>query len=283
MKIYIISDHRATNGAIEELKKLLEKKKLYTGFIKEADIVIAVSDREETFNRCLNAYRRNQYIVHLCAGEVGCWTTCDDVYRHSITLMSDIQLCFNDFDRFTVETLCNCIGKSANAHVIGNFRLDNLDTDESIIPDEEYDLVLYNPPSRLSDDSIRKEVSDILKQLDKYTIWIEPNGDRGSDLIGNLVKHYIIDRREPEIDWTPTMVRPQFLGLVKNCTRFLTNSSCQFTEAQFLMDKENIIQIGRRNSERNARYTDQSKVCNANDILDIILREWQKLHLSKKN
>jgi UDP-N-acetylglucosamine 2-epimerase len=48
----------------------------------------------------------------------------------------------------------------------------------------------------------------------------------------------------------PNLPRPQFLGLLKNCHRFVTNSSCAIYEAPHFLKPEQIVQIGNRNLNR---------------------------------
>ena len=44
--------------------------------------------------------------------------------------------------------------------------------------------------------------------------------------------------------------RPQFLGLLKNCRRFITNSSAAIYEAPHFLKPEQIIMVGDRNRNR---------------------------------
>jgi len=109
---------------------------------------------------------------------------------------------------------------------------DNIEIDESEIPKETYDLILYNPPISLTRKEIYKEIEQIQNLMKPINyIWIEPNDDKFSDIIFPYTNQ-------------KNLPREKFLGLMKNCDRFITNSSCQYYEASFLMNKENIISIG---------------------------------------
>lgn len=250
LKIYIASFNRASDGAISKLKQKMINKGLHTDDYTEADYILAVGDRKETFDFVLERFREGKKIIHLWAGESNTHTH-DDMYRHSITLMSCVQLCTNSESKNVVKRLCKSVGKPYFIFTIGNIMLDNMDVDESLVPNEEYDLILYNP-STLNEQDIEKEIAKIMEiTKGRKKIWIEPNGDVGSSFIYKYVTH----RNLP---------RPQFLGLLKKCGRFITNSSCQYYEAPFLMDKNNIIQIGTRNLDRNSKFSNMS-IPNASD------------------
>ena len=237
MKIFVASFSRSSDGAISLLKEKLDTTENY----EEADYILAVGDRKETFDFVLERFRENRKIIHLWAGEISQGTH-DEVYRHSMTIMSILQLCTNETAKNRVEKLLDAIDKKSNAYVVGNMMLDNLEVDESAVPENDYDLVLYNPPTNLSPDGIKKELDQITKMIDKPMIWVEPNGDPGSD----LVKPYVTIKNLP---------RPVFLGLLKKCKRFISNSSCLYYEAPFLLEEDQIVQIGARNEERESKYS----------------------------
>lgn len=258
-KIYVFSANRATDGAISKLINKMKKADLYTDNYTKANYVLAVGDRVETYDFILQCYKENKKIIHLFAGEVGNWTTHDGVYRHSMTLMSMMQLCTNDEAKERVVELCESVNKKSNAYTIGNVMLDNMETDETLIPELPYDLVLYNPPTQLPKEGIKKEIHSIQAILSKHYIWITPNGDKNSDLV------------EPFTN-TDSVPRPQFLGLLKNCNRFITNSSCQYYEAPFIISKDKIISIGVRNKDRSSKYSNMS-IRNASDNIIKIFKE----------
>ncbi len=245
MKVFIASFHRASDGAISKLREILDT----TDDYKEADYILAVGDRKETFDFVLERFRENKKIIHLWAGEISQGTH-DEIYRHAMTLMSVLQLCTNNEAKSRVEAICNAIDKKPNAIVVGNIMLDNLEIDESAVPGNDYDLILYNPPTNLSPDGVENEIQQILKMIKGPMIWIEPNGDPMSDLI----TPYVTIKNLP---------RPVFLGLLKNCKRFISNSSCLYYEAPFLLKEDQIIQIGVRNEERESKVAEMG-IKNAN-------------------
>ena len=256
--VYIASFNRASDGALEHLQKELKKKEMLVHDPFYADYILAVGDRTETFDFVLKWWRINKKIIHLWAGEISQGTH-DEVYRHAMTMMSDVQLCTDDTAVFRVESLCSSIDKKPNAHVVGNVFADDLTVKEEL-PDEKYVLVLYNPPTRLSKEEIQKEIdtiSETVKQLNLDIVWIEPNGDYQSELLEPYFNAYNFDR-------------PKFLGLLKNCEYFITNSSCQYYEAPFFLAPEQIISIGERNKDRETKYADVTKTGATEKIIKIL-------------
>lgn len=258
MKIFVASFNRASDGAISKLVDKLKKEDMHTHDIKGANYVLAVGDRTETFDFILEQYRKNKKIIHLWAGEISQGTH-DELYRHAMTLMSDIQLCTNDTAKNRVIALCKAVDKKPNAHVVGNVMMDNLEVDESLVPDEPYDLILYNPATKLTKRQIKEEIKYIDAIKRKNFVWIEPNGDIGSELLEKYIT-------------TKTLPRPQFLGLLKNCTSFITNSSCMYYEAPFFLKPHQIHSIGERNTFRESKHSNM-RIPNASDNIIKIIKE----------
>lgn len=258
-KFFIATFNRASDGALSKVISKMKEENLYTDIYQEADYIIAIGDRIETYDFVLERFRENYRIIHLWAGEIDQGTH-DEVYRHSITLMSELQLCTNQTSKSRVIKLCKSVDKEPNAYVIGNVMLDNMTVDESLVPNKKYNLILYNPITRSNEEEVLKEIDEIQGYLDNnLSIWIEPNGDKFSDLV-NL---YVTSK---------TIPREKFLGLIKNCNKFITNSSCQYYEAPFLLDKTKIIPIGKRNTERESKYSNM-KIEGATNRMINILKE----------
>lgn len=256
VKIFVASFNRASDGALSKLIQKMKDENFYTEDYKEADYILAVGDRKETFDFVLERYRENKKIIHLWAGEISQGTH-DEVYRHAMTLMSDIQLCTNNEAKQRVKNLCMSVDKKYFVVTVGNVMLDNMEIDESIVPPRKYDLILYNPPTRLSKGKIKMELNEIDEIKEPEYICIEPNGDNNSNLVA---EEFLIN---------DTFPRSQFLGLLKNCNRFITNSSSAYYEAPFLIDEEKIIIIGERNKERESKYGDMSIPNASNNIIKL--------------
>lgn len=240
----------------------MKEEGIYTDEYEDADYVLVPGDREETYEVALRAFKDNKRIIHLWAGDVtSSWETHNDVYRHSITLMSAIQLCTNDTAKERVKSLCKSVNKIYMTTTVGNVMLDNIELDESIVPTDDYNLILYNPPTTLSRDKIYEEINQISGIISKdniHDIWIEPNGDKSSDIVFPFQNQKSLPRK-------------QFLGLMKRCNKFITNSSCQYYEAPSLLKPEQIISIGKRNSDRESKESDMT-IPNASENIMKVLR-----------
>lgn len=271
MKVFLASFSRASNGAISLLAERLAKENMLTYDLEEAKYVVAVGDRWETYSFVFDCWKANKHIVHLWAGE--CTPGCDDeIHRHAMTLMSDMQLCTNEHAKKRVERLCKVGGKIPNATVVGNVMMENLPLDDSILKEGEltnkgYDLILYNPHrEHILEDlaQIKKTLLDIetlnfkgdsAEGFKTPFIWIRPNTDRGYEYVMAQAK------------MSPSQPRPKFLSLIKHCRYFITNSSCAYYEAPFLIKKRQIIQIGLRNAERESKYAKMDIPNASNNII----------------
>ena len=255
--IYVASFNRASDGAVSKLLERMKEEKMWTSNCDDADYILAVGDREETFDFILGCFRDNKKIIHLWAGEISQGTH-DEVYRHSITLMSCIQLCTNQRSKGRVKDLCKSIDKESNSIVVGNVMLDNLVFNESLVPNHPYHVVLYNPPTLLSREEIIGEINSIKKLIDSCEyFWIEPNSDKYSDLVPYN---------------TPSLPRDKYLGLLKNCNKVFTNSSSEYYEMQHLLDPLQIVHIGKRNIGRESKYSDMC-ILNATENIINIFKE----------
>ncbi len=278
LKFFLASFSRASNGAISLLTKKLVSEGMLTYDLEEAHYVIAVGDRWETYDFIFHCWQSGKRIIHLWAGE--CTPGCDDeVHRHAMTLMSDIQLCTNEHAKRRVEELCKIGGKEPKATVIGNVMMENLVLDDSILAEaklkpKEYDIVLYNPFRG----HIKEDIQQVFRMLmegevedikgDKESgfkapfIWLRPNTDRGYE--------YILQYAN-----SPSQSRPKFLSLIKNCRYFITNSSCAYYEAPFLINKKQIKQIGLRNAERESKIA-KMDIPNASENIIRVLKDLEK-------
>ena len=236
MKIFIANFNRASTGLLIKLQSAMKKMDMLTNNYVLADYILAVGDRIETFDFCLQIFRENKKVIHLWAGEISQGTH-DEVYRHSLTMMSMMQLCTDKKSFKRVKMLCKAIDKKPNAFIIGNMALDDMETFENS-REHKYNLVLYNPPTNYSREEVQKENAELEQSLINEGIdylWIEPNGDANSDVIKYNIKNQ--DRKT-------------FLTLMKYCEKFYTNSSCATYEAPFLLKLEQIIHVGERNKNR---------------------------------
>ena len=249
-------------------------------------ILLATGDRVEMCAAACAAFHNKIPIAHFYAGIVNDpITTFDDVDRHCITLWSDIQFCESEEAHQRTCYLLASVGlqKKLNSHVVGVSHLDdvNFDTsliycdkiniDESLCPTKtdwvtqtfpiiSYDLILYNTPPLIEKHKDIRELNHTVN-VGHYDILIRGNPDGDSDI-----------ELEDYDEIYDNLPRPQFLGLLKNCQRFITNSSAAIYEAPHFIKPEQIVWVGDRNRNR-ARGPFQT---GASDKIIAILKEYLK-------
>ncbi len=178
---------------------------------EEASIVICVGDRPEIHEVAVKAFLENKYLIHYYAGVTMDYLAgFDDYLRHCITIMSSEQWVENKRCARVVKKLCKLINKKSNIKIVGSNHLLDVELDYSKVPEEPYNLVLYNSCTKIKE------------------IFIGPNPDQS---YANLPQE-------------------QLLGLIKKCNKFLSNSSAIVYEAPFLIKKNQIIHLGKRNRGR---------------------------------
>lgn len=212
-------------------------------FYHRPDLVLVPCDRLEAFAVAAAAHYSNIPLIHLHAGDYseGTW---DDMARHAISLLANVHFCNGAPSYLRTCQLLESVGRSTkHVYEVGSTAFDDLKIDNSIVPDEPFDLVLYNPPT-LHPERIEEELDEIVSLLDKLTIWVGPNLDAGSETIINRVQGLISEK----IRFWRNMPRPKFLALMQMCERFIGNSSSQTYEAPFFHTK--CVHIGVRNKGR---------------------------------
>lgn len=212
------------------------------------DIALICGDRVEMCGAAAACFHSHIPIAHMYAGTGTNISTFDDINRHVITLWSDIQFCEGDTAAKRVENLISSTGKKPDWHVVGITHLDDIDMDNldtSLVPEEPYNLILYNPITYGSGRSLKmyEEVRSAIAELDgTKMIAVSPNPD-DDGYVESLLKAYASR-------YYSSLPREQFLGLLKNCRRFITNSSSAIYEAPHFLKPEQIIHIGERNRDR---------------------------------
>jgi UDP-N-acetylglucosamine 2-epimerase len=210
------------------------------GSIGKPDLVFCTGDRVEMTAAACAAFHNGVKIAHYYGGVINNPPTAlDDWDRHVITLWSDIQFCESEtavghvWDlRYAAGLRCN------NIYEVGISHLDDLEIDESKVPhtcfpecrDLPYDLILINYTG--------EEFN--VPRFGNMTIQIGSNPDGEIHL--------------PVFDINDTfyqnLPRAQFLGLLKNCEHFITNSSCAYYEAPYFLKPDQIVMVGKRNKNR---------------------------------
>ncbi len=262
-KIWIPRGKRSNWGLIDPIIKKIENNPFFElcHFAQFPDIAFITGDRIEMLENAQVCFNVNTPICHFYAGILNSFATKDDIYRHQITLMSEIQLCESYHAYLNVLSLCNSINKEPDAHIVGITHLEDVELAFDYVPTLPFDLVLYNPVSD------KKQQKEDLKQI---TELIRKRGNYIT--IGNPDE--IIFQESHSHTHYNNLDRAQFLGLLSKCERFISNSSIVYYEAPFLMKTgSELIQIGNRNNERSTK-DDKLDIIGTSNRIIMILKEW---------
>lgn len=183
-------------------------------------------------------------IAQLHAGDIssGTW---DDQDRWAITNWAKYHFCAGRKQAVRVKKFLRAMGRNTDYVYVSG--VTNLDSEIAEPPDGEYDVVIYNVPTKCPE-TMEADLATILNQLDKETYWVEPQGNTGDD-------QYILSRAkdfsklaDKNIHVAPTMSHEALLGLLSRAKRVIGNSSVLFFEAPYFGCE--CVQIGERNKIR---------------------------------
>tara|TARA_B110000238_G_C16052584_1_gene406793 strand:- start:260 stop:1192 length:933 start_codon:yes stop_codon:yes gene_type:complete len=220
------------------------------------DAIVLVGDRYETFIAAVTAVILKIKIIHIHGGEVT-YGSRDDLYRHSISKMSDYhfvstgiykerlkQLGENPKNIFNVGALCN--DNIKNLNIYGTKKLEN------ILKTNFYDsniLVAYHPETYSKKKNI-KEINQFLYSLSKFKnckiFFSAPNADENSEDIIKKIKLFC--KKNKNTYYKDSYGNELFLNLLKKCNLMIGNSSSGIIEAPLLGKPS--INLGNRQKGR---------------------------------
>lgn len=220
------------------------------------DYIIALGDRYEMFAAVTATTPFVYKIVHLHAGETTLGAI-DNVYRHAISLMSNILLVSTD----TYKQKAIQINPEAKTYNVGALSIDNLKNINYLSIEDfksKFDIDL-SLPSILS--TFHPETVNLEKNLNyiqevlaafvdlrkRYQIIITlPN----ADTIGDQIKEIILDfgNQFPEIKIIESFGMVGYLSCMKHSKLMIGNTSSGFVEAAFF--PKWVINIGNRQDGR---------------------------------
>lgn len=245
------SDFRGAYDAVQNYlmsKHIYDEEQTLLASVGLPDVAFCSFDRPEMLGAALAFYFNKIPIVQYHAGDAGVGKgNFDDDIRNMITLMSTFQFCNGrkSYER-CIEFLKSAKKDTSKCCEVGSMAIEGVKLDYSIVPEEKFDLVLYNTPA--ADLSlIDGELSQIEKLLNKYTIWVFPNEDFGRDCVIATIKKL---EDEKLVHGCKTLPRNQFLALTKEADRVIGNSSSFKLELPFY--RKGYIHVGVRNKDREA-------------------------------
>ena len=233
------------------------------------DVILIPADRKEMVSLAMRCYYAEIPIFHMWAG-IGGTDTYDDLNRRVISSFSYLMMCE---DEQAKERLIASGEEPWRVHVTGTTHFDDLEVDESLCPKETYTLFLINP-NQIDPQDTNQTLSKAVKLAtdsalfggDQKLVWI----GSGDPLVNTLPLEGVTFYND--------LPRMQFLGLLKNCAAFVSNSSAGVYEAGFF--GRQVINPGKRNSKRN--YAGDFKPGASDRIVDLLCTyPLEKQHLLK--
>ena len=258
------------------------------------DLYIVPCDRREMAGVALTLFSQNQVFAQFHAGDI-CQGNHDEVYGWIITRCATLHFCNSEE---SARRILRSGEEAWRVHTVGSTALDDVidpETgemllDQSLVPAVPFDLLLIHPDTYSMEDTHR-DMMNALTLVDKYTVVIGSNKDPNWEVVDMNVRNFqrigvksrfrIPRQNGPFLNYYPEGVpRRQFLALMKDCKRFITNSSSAVNELPaFGISKW--VPVGKRNRER--RPLDKLHAGGSQRIariikhLDLTLEEKRKL------
>lgn len=277
-KIALFTAHQAERGILEPIIRRLEildaerkinfelvqvtvdsqRRSMFelVGFEKGdiPDAVLIPADRREMISAAHFMRLKEIPIFHLWAG-VGNTGTEDDMNRRIISSFAYLMLCEDQGSR---DRLIRSGEEAWRCIVVGSTHFDDLEVDEELVPRGTYDLIHFN--SNLGD------LKDERNTLQKVYALLEEDETPAVLINDNetLIKPGATYDRFTHYNRLP---RPQFLGLLKNCRRYISNSSATVYEAPYFGVK--VVNPGKRNARRKSSFVREPGA--ADRIVDLLV------------
>ena len=220
------------------------------------DLVFCLGDRYEMFAACASSVPFNVKLAHIHGGEQTLGAI-DDVFRHSITLMSSLHFTAAEPYKKRVEELT---GKKDHIYNTGSLSIDNL-SQLSLLSREDFQeqfhidlnipsiLITFHPETVSFDKNeyYIHELLKALKQINGYQfIFTMPNTDTMGSMIRKRIQDFIAETDHAlGVESFGTI---GYLSCMKHCSFMLGNTSSGFIEASYFPTR--VINLGDRQKGR---------------------------------
>ncbi len=216
------------------------------------DLIVVHGDRAEALAGAIVGVLNNILVAHIEGGELS--GTVDDLIRHSVSKLSHVHCVANQNSRKRLIQL----GESQDSiHVIGSPEVDIMKSrllpslqkvkKRYDIPFEEYGIFCYHPVTTeiaMLPDNIKTVVSALLHSKKKFVV-IEPNNDKGSEVVYNALGPL---RNNSNFRVFCSLRFEYYISLLKHANLIIGNSSSGIREAAVFGVP--CINIGTRQSSR---------------------------------
>lgn len=271
-------------------KGIIEFSKLYHKL--KPDINLILGDRDEVFASAVAASHMNIPIAHIHGGDKSKGGV-DEYNRHAITKISNIHFAATKKSK---ERIIKMGEDPAYVYLTGSPGIDDIINNKITRKTElekKYqikftgkEIVLIQHPVSTQSELSNKQISttlNVIAKLNMPTIAIAPNSDAGNKAIFNNLSKY--SKKFPFIKVFRNLPRRDYLGLLKNCSILIGNSSSGIIEASYFNTPVVNIGIRQMGRERNENVIDVISE-NENLIHNVMmkaLRRKKKMIKLKKN
>jgi len=216
------------------------------------DLIIVHGDRPEALAGAIVGALNNIVVVHIEGGEIS--GTVDELIRHSISKLSQVhcvanQKAYKRLVQLGEDPSCIYVTGSPEVDTMLSRRLPSLNTVKKHygFSFKNYGIFCYHPVTteiHRSQDNI-KTVINALRRTNRNFVVIEPNNDKGSDIIYNALD---VLRQDPKFKVFPSLRFEYYITLLKNADTIVGNSSSGVREASVFGVP--CINIGTRQNNR---------------------------------
>ncbi|GAB4190998.1 MAG: UDP-N-acetylglucosamine 2-epimerase [Thermoflexibacter sp.] len=231
---------------------------LWAKLKREIDLIICLGDRYEMFAAVLASVPFRIPIAHIHGGETTLGAI-DNIFRHSITLMSDYHFVAHEVFK---EKVISLKGNNKNIFCVGALSLDNLNLLELLDKEaffKKYNINLSIPtilftfhPETVSTEKNEfyiQELVQVLQELtEQYQIVITmPNADTEN----NIIRKYLVNLAQnlsKKVFIIESFGTLGYFSCMKYCSFVLGNSSSGIIEAASL--GKYVINVGDRQKGR---------------------------------
>lgn len=248
--------HNST--AMDITKNIGETISLFADFwsCKSYDYIVALGDRYEMFAAVTATTPFVCKVAHLHAGETTLGAI-DNIYRHAISLMSDLLFVSTDIYKEKAEQ----INPEAQTFNVGALSVENLKKIKYLSIEEFTDkfkidlslptiLCTFHPETvnlEKNLDYIHNLLSSFSELMKRYQVVITlPNADTIGDQVKEIILGYGI--QNPEFKIVDSFGMIGYLSCMKHCKFMVGNTSSGFVEAAFF--PKWVINVGNRQDGR---------------------------------
>ncbi len=238
------------------------------------DWVLSLGDRYEMFAAVSSTVPFNIPIVHFHGGEKT-EGAIDDVFRHSITMMS--QLHFTSTEKYK-QRVVQMTGREEGIYNVGSMSLDNL-KELSLLSHEEFFekfgielnnpiLVTFHPQTRNYEETSThiEEVLCALEKTNQQIIFTMPNADTAGNIIRTKIKVFASQRKNTHV--MESFGTLGYFSCIKYCDFVLGNSSSGIIEVASF--GKYVINVGARQKGREIGNNVLNCEINRQEIIEAI-------------